>query len=258
VIGLLLAIYPAGWRRRYGEEFRAVLESRPLGPFDVADVLIGALDARLVPRSHASLAGLNRGHAVMLRIGGFGAVAGAPLFFIGFAVASAFDGADAFWLGLAAVGTLGILAGLIGLSAFQAYRNPKLAWAAFAVPGIGALVSVIGMTGMAVLGDTDQPFIGSWSPWDIWIVGFVATLLGSILFGIATVRAAVLSRRGAQALVLSAVAVLVVAFGGVDAGAGVPGMVVVASTLGAFCASWVVLGATALQRGPIRAVAATT
>ena len=45
MIGLLLAVYPASWRRRYGEEFRAVLESRPLGPFDVADVLLGALDA---------------------------------------------------------------------------------------------------------------------------------------------------------------------------------------------------------------------
>ncbi len=53
MIGLLLAFYPAQWRQRYGEEFRAVLESRPLGPFDFADVLIGALDARLTrwPRS---------------------------------------------------------------------------------------------------------------------------------------------------------------------------------------------------------------
>ena len=47
MIGLLLRCYPARWRARYGEEFAELLAERPLGPFDVADVLLGALDARL-------------------------------------------------------------------------------------------------------------------------------------------------------------------------------------------------------------------
>ena len=41
---LLLRLYPS-WRARYGDEFAALLEERPLGPFDVADVVLGALDA---------------------------------------------------------------------------------------------------------------------------------------------------------------------------------------------------------------------
>ena len=47
MIGLLLRCYPSRWRARYGEEFAAILAERPLGPFDVADVLLGALDAQL-------------------------------------------------------------------------------------------------------------------------------------------------------------------------------------------------------------------
>jgi len=253
MIGLLLAVYPAGWRRRYGEEFRAVLESRPLGPFDVADVLLGALDARLVPHRYATSAGLHGGHHVMLRIGGLGAVTGGILSFVGIAAASSLGGSDAPWIVLAALGTLGILAALVGLSAFQAYRNPKLAWAAFAIPGVGTLVSVTGMAGMAVLGDTDAPYIGSWDPWSIWMVGFLTTLLGSILFALATVRAAVLSRRAAQALAWSAASVIVLAFAGFDAGSSAIASLVVAAALGAFSASWVALGASALRRGPIRA-----
>lgn len=255
MIGLLLAVYPASWRRRYGEEFRAVLESRPLGPFDVADVLLGALDARFMPRRYAGSAGLDGGHVVMLRIGGLGAVAGGILYFAGIAAASSLGGSDTLWIALAALGTLGILAALVGLSAFQAYRHPRLAWAAFAIPAVGTLATVIGMTGMAFVADGDAPYIGSLSPWEVWALGFLTTLIGSILFGIATVRAAVLSRRAAQALAWSSAAVIVVALGGVNAdGSGIE-TVLVAGSLGAFGMSWVALGVSALRLGPIRAIA---
>jgi hypothetical protein len=254
VIGLLLAVYPAGWRRRYGEEFRAVLESRPLGPFDVADVLLGALDARLAPHRNAISAGPRGGHHVMLRIGGLGAIAGGVMFFVGIAGASGLSGSDAPWLAIMALGSLGILAALVGLSAFQAYRNPRLAWAAFAIPGIGTVVSVAGMTGMVLTGDTDAPYIGSLDPWSIWIIGLLTTLLGSILFGIATVRAAVLSRRAAQALAWSAASVLVLASAGVNGGGSAIAALVIAAALGAFSVSWVLLGASALRRGPIRSI----
>jgi hypothetical protein len=192
---------------------------------------------------------------MMLRIGGVGAVAGGILFFLGIAVGSSVEGPNSLWILVAALGTLGILAALIGLSAFQAYRDPKLAWAAFAIPGIGTLVAVIGMAGAALMADSDAPFIGSWAPWSIWMVGLLTTLLGSILFGIATVRAAVLSRRAAQALAWSAAAVIIVAAGGVEAGESAIQTAVVAGALAAFSASWVALGTSALRRGPIRAVA---
>ena len=256
MIGLLLAMYPATWQRRYAEEFRAVLESRPLGPFDVADVLLGALDARLAPRRYGYPAGLTGGHQMMLRIGGVGAVAGGILFFLGIAAASGLGGSDEPWIVVGLLGMLGILAALIGLSAFQAYRDPKLAWAAFAIPAIGAFVTIVGMLGMAVMGDSEDPFIGSWNAWWIWAVGLLTTLVGSILFGIATLRAAVLSRRGAQALTWSAGVVIILAFSGFDPGSSALGGLVEGGALGAFCLSWVALGASALRRGPIVAIGA--
>lgn len=256
MIALLLAMYPAAWQRRYAEEFRAVLESRALGPFDVADVILGALDARLAPRRYGYSADLAGGHQMMLRIGGLGAVVGGVLFFLGFAAASGLGGSDEPWIFIAAVGTLGILAALVGLSAFQAYRDPKLAWAAFAIPAIGTLVTIVGMIGMVAMGDSDDPFIGPWAPWSIWAVGLLTTLVGSILFAIATLRAAVLSRRAAQALAWSAGVLVVIAVGGFDAGSTALAGLLVGGSLGAFCLSWVALGASALRRGPIVAIGA--
>lgn len=46
---LLLRTYPAAWRQRYGEEFLALLADRPAGWRAAADILGGALDARLHP-----------------------------------------------------------------------------------------------------------------------------------------------------------------------------------------------------------------
>jgi hypothetical protein len=255
MIGLLLAMYPARWRQRYGEEFRAVLESRPLGPFDFADVLLGALDARLTRFRFAGTAGIDGGPLMMLRIGGFGALFGGILWFLGLAVASQPGGDDTAWLVLAALGTGGLLLAFIGLSAFQARRDPVLAWAAFAIPGIGSLVSVIGLTGM-VLGTGDEPLVfGSVSAWSVWVVGLLGILIGSIIFAIATIRAAVFSRRAAIALAVSSALVLVLAFGLSGTNTETPaGQLVSAVGLGSFAASWIAFGILALRRGPIRAI----
>ncbi len=43
----LLLLYPPAWRARYGEEFLATFESRPLGPQQVIDIVSGAIDAWL-------------------------------------------------------------------------------------------------------------------------------------------------------------------------------------------------------------------
>lgn len=45
---LLLRLYPVVWRRRYGDEFAALLEAQPVTPRIVVDVLAGAIDARVV------------------------------------------------------------------------------------------------------------------------------------------------------------------------------------------------------------------
>ncbi len=254
MIGLLLAIYPAAWRRRYGEEFQVVLESRPLGPFDVADVLLGALDARLALR-FAEVKAANGGRFPMLRIGRFGAILGGVLWFVGLAVASAAEGDDdTLWMALILVGTIGLLLALAGLSAFQAHREPRLAWVAFGIPAIGSVLSIAGLAGMGLTGDA--PFIASWSPWSIWVLGLLTTLLGSILFAIATIRAAVFSERAAIALAVSSVVLIGVAFGLTGRTDNFTDKLVLASSVGAFAASWVLLGVSALRRGPIRAVIA--
>lgn len=43
----LVHLYPSAWRRRYGEEFDALLEECLHSPLDVLDILLGALDAHL-------------------------------------------------------------------------------------------------------------------------------------------------------------------------------------------------------------------
>ena len=85
---LLVRAYPARWRARYGDEFLAVLEARPLGPFDVADVLLGALDAHLHLRGLGAASEHGKGFAMTLRLGGYAAIVGGSLFFIGLAAAS--------------------------------------------------------------------------------------------------------------------------------------------------------------------------
>jgi hypothetical protein len=54
---LLLRLYPAAWRARYGPEFARVLEREKVSPAVLLDVLAGAIDARLhrdYPRTEAA------------------------------------------------------------------------------------------------------------------------------------------------------------------------------------------------------------
>ena len=46
----LLALYPEGWRERYGEEMRALVEDDPPGPRGTLSLLTGAAGAHLRPR----------------------------------------------------------------------------------------------------------------------------------------------------------------------------------------------------------------
>ncbi len=73
MIALLLRLYPARWRARYGGELGVVLAERPLGPFDVADLLLGALDAPLHLQALGTISEHRRGLPVTLRIGSYAA-----------------------------------------------------------------------------------------------------------------------------------------------------------------------------------------
>lgn len=232
---LLIRCYPARWRARYGDEFLAILEERPLGPFDVADVLLGALDARL--RSGGQGAGIHEGRRfpMSLRIGGIAAIIGAPVWAGGFVIGSGAVG-DVDTRTAAAVmvaGSLALLVALVGLSAFQARVQPVLSWMAFALPAVGTVGLLVGSLGVA---------LGREEFSSAFYFGLMTFFIGSLLFAIATFLAAVLSR---PAAVLLGVAPILAIAGG--SGEGMSEVVTVAA-LACFTLGWCALGAQAIRQ----------
>jgi hypothetical protein len=251
MIALLLRLYPARWRARYGDEFAAVLEERPLGPFDVADVLLGALDAHLHLRGLGAASEHRKGFFMSLRIGGYAAIAGGVMWLVVLAGNAINNGAEtgAPFLAYAIVGaTLTTLVALIGLSAFQARRHPLLTWAAFAIPALGAVIGLLGYTLIVLTGDSGTFMIGGVSPWMLGVIGIMTMVLGSSLFAVATWRARTLSRAASGLLGLGAVLV-VVALLGVGGGAlsSPVAMVPLIAAIVAFPAGWIALGISALR-----------
>jgi hypothetical protein len=253
MIALLIRLYPARWRARFGDEFEALLEERPLGPFDVADVLLGALDAHLHLRGLGAASQHAKGFAMSLRIGGYAAILGGLLWLIVLAANAINDGAESGvpLIGLVVVAaTVATLVALIGLSAFQSRRHPVLTWAAFAIPAAGAIVGLLGVVAMAVNGDTDASIIGGLSLWAISTLGLLALILGSALFAVATWLTKSLSRAAAALLLVGALLV-VPSIGGVTGGLVPPALawVVLLVAIMAFPAGWVALGISALRVG---------
>jgi hypothetical protein len=249
---LLIRCYPARWRARYGEEFAALLDERRLAPFDVADILLGAVDARL--RSHGLGASQHeRGFAMTLRIGGSAAILGGLLWFTALGANAINDGdeTNSWWIGVVlVVATIATLLALVGLSAFQARQYPALTWAAFAIPAAGGVIALLGVVAMALGGDTDRQIIGELSGWAIATLGLLTMLLGSGLFALATWRTRSLSRAAAGLLAVGALVVvpgLAGAISGLVPSALVP-LAIIASVL-LFPAGWVALGVSALRRG---------
>jgi hypothetical protein len=242
VIALLLLLYPAAWRRRYGDEFSAVLEARHLGPFDVLDVVLAAIDAHLHFRGRESGPRRIRGYLMSSRIGGAAAIVGGVLL-VSAVAWSIWDPADSDPGGfLVFPGLLAILVGLIGLSAFQARRHPGLIWVAFLVPAIGVVVSILGLLASSLQGDRD--LIADWGAWEFFMLGLVAVLAGSALFGGVTWRTQALTRAGAALLVVSSLVAVVAMFGGILVA--LPTDLVVFGAMLGYCAAWVLLGWSAL------------
>ncbi len=246
---LLIRLYPASWRARYGVEFEAILEERPLGPFDVADILLAAIDAHLHLRGLGVASHRQRSFTMSLRLGGMAAILGGLLFMAGF-VATSIDGSDEAFPGAALIlaGTALLLLALVGLSSFQARRHPRLIWAAFVVPALGTVLSCVGIVAMAFVGD--RHVVAGLSPWEIWIIGVFATVLGSALFAIATYRTRALSRPAAGMLAIGSgllFAVLVVGMSGIWTAMDGVGVALMISGLLAFSAGWIALGWTAIR-----------
>ncbi len=253
MITLLLRLYPARWRARYGDEFEQILAERPLGPFDVADVLLGALDAHLHFRGLGAASVHGRGFTMTLRIGGYAAILGGLLWFLvlaGNAINIWGESAGPF-LGYAIVGaTVMTLVALIGLSAFQARSHPVLTWSAFSIPAIGAVVGLVGYAAIVMTGDSDAILIGdtSISPWMIGSIGVLTMVVGSCLFAVATWRARSLSRTASGVLAGGALLTVLLLFGA-SGGAftGPIAIVPIVAGVTLFPAGWAGLGLSALR-----------
>ena len=238
---LLIRCYPARWRARDGEEFAAILEERPLGPFDVADILLGALDAQLRLRGHSVDTQNARSFTMSLRVGGVAAIIGASLIIIVIALTGGLTqgshevNAIALLVALAA-----LLVALTGLSAFQARSNPWLVWTAFAVTAVGTLtIFIASVSDLAGAGPRD------WRD-GLLPIGAVTAVLGSVTFGIATYRGSVLSRKGALALVIGPTVGLI---GAIAVGQDLweLGMPLVDVGIVSFLAGWFTLGVAAIR-----------
>jgi len=247
---LLLRLFPAPWRARYGEEFEALLEERPLGPFDVADVLLAAFDAHLNLRGLTAASNHAKGFVMTLRLAGLAAILGGLAWAAGLAMASA-DDSDGIGVGIwmFVAGTVLLLFALVGLSAFQSRRHPRLVWAAFIVPAVGGVVTVAGALMMAV--SPDDTIVVGFGGWDFWIVGLITLIVGSGLFALASWRTGSVSRTG-SALLGVAAAILLIAmppmFGLVEIPWEPLLSIAFAALLLSFSAGWVVLGLGAIRR----------
>jgi hypothetical protein len=230
---LLIRCYPARWRERYGDEFLAILEERPLGPYDVADILLGALDARLRSRRAGTAStSQGRGLPMSLRVGGFAAILGAVLWAVGGLLSLGLTGVDgAVPVAMLMVGMVVLLVAVAGLSAFQARSHPGAIWVAFAVTAIGTVVFFAGYAGSTVIGGDGF--------WGLWFIGVVTVMLGSGLFAAVTYRTRVLSRAGAALIGLGIVVILGQAVTHVDA--------LIPAGMACFAIGWLTLGIQAIR-----------
>jgi hypothetical protein len=180
-----------------------------------------------------------------LRNGGIAAIAGGGLWLISLAGASATQGAQP-WIALFVIALCALVVAIIGLSAEQGRRQPSLIWVAVALPVIGAIVSVVGWLGMAMLGD--EPFIAGVSAWNIWALGSLLVIIGSGVFAVASLRVRTLSRGGTALLAAGALiavaSLLGIAF--VEA-FGDSGSLIGLFGIFAFAAGWIWLGVSAIR-----------
>lgn len=245
---LLLRLFPAAWRARYEDEFLAVLEERPLSPFDVVDIALGALDARLRPRDLAIELTPRRNSPMNARIAGFGAIAGGvlTLLMIGLSVLMPYPQGQ-FFTFLYPLAAVALLVALIGLSAVQGRRRPILTWSAVAVPVAALIVSLAGMAGMALRGD--EPFVAGLSSWYLWSFGLLGLVIGSVLFAAATAIVGVFSRPAALTLLAgSALMVLTLIPTMIGLVGSAPWIVPAAIGVVLFSAGWAWLGYAAVTQ----------
>jgi hypothetical protein len=179
----LVRLYPAAWRERYGDELEVLLEDRSPGPFDVADLLLGAIDAHLHLRGLDNPSEHRKGIPMSLRLAGSAAIYGGGLWIVFFTIGgisyAGYD-LDVLWFPVALGAGLLLLAALAGLSAFEFRDHPRWVWIAFVVPAIGIGLVLAALARTLLTGDWsyDRGSIGA----ALLYLGLLLVLTGSTVF----------------------------------------------------------------------------
>jgi hypothetical protein len=135
----LVGLYPAAWRKRYQEEFIALLEERPVQLRDVPDIVWGSIDARLSASLRSGPAG------TFERFTGLAAIS-AGVVLLGTVLLIAFVPTDVYlegWGHASAGGTLFYplaFFGSLGIHWRQARVRPNLAWPAWMALVLGGFL----------------------------------------------------------------------------------------------------------------------
>jgi hypothetical protein len=243
----LVRLYPVAWQERYGDELSALLEDRPPGPFELIDLLLGAVDAHLHLRGFGT-SEHRKGITMSLRLAGSSALASGGLWIVFFAiVAIAYAGVtinvgvniDALWFPLVFGAGLLTLVGIAGLSTVEFRNHGRSIWIAFVIPAIGIGLVFVALARTLLTGDWDY---GSGSIGVALLYpGLLLVLIGSAIFA-AVIRTAHGPRRlGAVAIGLGAVVTLS------GLGSFLPPIGLAIGGL-AFGIGWIVLGTDAIRR----------
>jgi hypothetical protein len=240
----ILRLYPGAWRERYREEMESILDERSPGPFEMVDLLLGALDAHLHLRGLGNRTEHRKGTTMSLRIAGYASIVGGALWGLSWLALiilnwSGREDTDALVAASLIAATVALLIALAGLSAFQARTHRALGWASFIIPGLGALLMALGLVLMV---------LGVGNAWNAMIVGLLALPAGAIVFGVVTYRTEALSRRGSALLAVGAALQLagIVVIMAVDWSSPLQAIAVVGAA--SFAAGWLALGTDAVRR----------
>jgi hypothetical protein len=240
----LLRLYPAAWQERYGEEMSRILDDRPPSPFDVADLLLGAIDAHLHLRGLGKRSEHRKGIPMSLHLAGLAAVLSGGLWasffvYVSTAYGGGGGGSSLLWIPLVVLAGLALVVALAGLSGQRFRASPGATWAAVALPAGGVGMALLGLAIGALAGDFsyDEGEFGT----AFLYVGLMVMLLGSLAF------AAISASLGRAALIASA-AIFV---GAVLTLAGLFSFTLTWLAVGglSYGVGWIGLGIDAIRRG---------
>jgi hypothetical protein len=248
-VSILVRLYPRAWRERYGDELAALLEDRPAGPFDVADLLLGALDAHLHLRGLGHRSEHRKGMPMSLRLVGLAAAVGGGLWTLSFGIAGASyaNAADytLVWVPVVLMAGLALLSALAGLSSFQFRAHPRSIWLAFLLPAAGIGIVLLGL--LIILANGGAAHEGT--PQALVLYGGLALMLvGSTVFAAVTIAMGTLSRLAAGLIVVGVLPTILGLFGALAAIWLLIGGLI-------FGLGWIGLGLDAIRRDRRRAPA---